>query len=65
MKGEIIPLQIVRPGVFVLLISAKRAHVSWRIVHQSVPDHFVFSFEAFAAYATRAIRDRAVMRPLL
>lgn len=45
-----------------LAVWAKWAHVSRRVMYQTMPDHFILAFESLSTLASRAALDRAVMR---
>lgn len=61
-KSHNIPLQVVRPRILMLPLRTKRTSITWALMHKSVPYHLILSFEAFAAFGTRAAGKRAVMR---
>ena len=48
-----------------LSLWTKGADVAWRFVHQSVSNHFVLPFEAFAPFPPIAASHRTVVRPFL
>ena len=48
-----------------LLVRTEWTYVSRRIVHQSMPYHFVFALESFTALRARAVFYWAVVRPFL
>lgn len=56
-----LPLQIVWPGVLVFFIRAERTDVARRVVHQTMPDHFVLALEPLPAFTAWAIWDGAVV----
>jgi len=57
------PLEVIRPGVFVLSVRAEGAHITGRIVHQPVTNHLVLSLESFATFSTGTAFNWAIMRP--
>lgn len=54
-----LPLEIVWPRIFMLLIGTKRADIARRAVHQTMADHLVLALEAFPPNTTRAAGNRA------
>jgi hypothetical protein len=56
-----VSLQVIRTGVLVLAVGTEGTDVAGGIVNQPVPDHFVFAFEAFAAFAAGATRHGTVV----
>lgn len=46
----ILPLEIVWSRVSVLPLWTERTDIAWAVVDEAVADHFVFAFEAFAAF---------------
>jgi hypothetical protein len=44
-----------------LPIGTKRTHIPRRLMHEAVPNHFVFALEAFSAFGARAAADGAVV----
>ena len=61
--GRAIPLEVIRPGIFVLPVRAEGAHITGRIVHQPVANHLVLSLESFPTFSTGAAFNWAIMRP--
>lgn len=59
------PLEIIRPGILVLLIRTEWTDITRRIMHQAMPHHFIFALEAFPTHATWTAFYRTEMRPLL
>jgi hypothetical protein len=53
-------LQIIRPGVLVLLVRTERAHVARRVVDKPVPDHLILTLER-----PRTPCNRTEMGPVL
>jgi hypothetical protein len=39
----------------------ERTNIAWTVMHQTVPNHFVFALEPFAALRAGAACDRAVV----
>jgi hypothetical protein len=44
-------------------IRTERTHIPRRLVHEAMPNHFVFALEAFSAFGAGAAQDGAVVRP--
>ena len=59
-----IPLKIIRPRVFVLAIRAERTNVAWRIMHEPVSDHLIFSLESLTFLSSRTAHYGAEMWPV-
>lgn len=47
-----IPLKIVRPRIFVLLIWTERTDVARGVVHEAMSHHFILALESFPADST-------------
>ena len=58
-----IPLQVIRSRVSMLAIWTERAHITRTLMNEPMPDHLVLPFEAFAAFAARALLHWTVVRP--
>jgi hypothetical protein len=60
-----IPLQVVRPWVFMFSIRTKGTNVTRRLVDEAMTYHLVLPFEPLSALSPRAAVDRAVVRSAL
>ena len=58
-----VPLQVIRPGIFVLPVRAKRADVAGRFMNKAVSNHFVLALEPLASRTTGTAANWTVMRP--
>lgn len=61
-RAMLIPLKIVRSGVFPFNVRAEGTYVPGTLVHQTVPDHLVLTLEALAAFAAQAALDGTEVR---
>jgi hypothetical protein len=57
-----LPLKVIRPGIFMFSFRTKRAHIAWRVVHQTVPDHLILALEPFASLAAWTTWHGTVVR---
>ena len=58
-------MKIVRPRIFVLLVRAERAYISWRFMNKTVSNHLIFPFEPFPAKPSMTARNGAEVRTVL
>lgn len=54
-----LPLEIIRPRVFILLVRTKRTCIARRVVNKSMPDHLILALKTLAPNAPRAPFNRA------
>lgn len=59
--GRYVPLQIVWSRILVFPIWTERAHITRRLMNQTMPYHFILSLEALAAFGSRTTCDWAVV----
>lgn len=64
-SSKVLPLQIVRSRVFVLLVWTEWAYISRRIMDEAVSDHLILPFESFPAGSTRTASYGTEMRTIL
>jgi len=55
-------LEVVRPGIPVVSIRAKRTDVARGFMDKAMPDHLVFALKTFATLAAGTSFDRAIVR---
>jgi hypothetical protein len=55
------PLEIVGPRVFVFSVGTEWTDVTGRLMHEPMPDHFVFPLEALSTFSSWTIGNGAVM----
>jgi hypothetical protein len=60
-----IPLEVIRTRVFVLLVVAKRADITWRIVNKPMPYHFIFALKALATLGSGTSFDGTKIRAVV
>lgn len=60
-----VSLQVIGSGILVLLVWAKRADIAGGGMYKTVSDHLVPPLESLTARTSRAILDRAEVRPLV
>ena len=44
-------LQVIWPGIFVLLVETERAHVAWRCMNETMPNHLILPPETLATWS--------------
>lgn len=55
------PLQVIRSWILMFPLRTEWADISRRIVHKSMPDHLVFSFESFPSDPSWTVRNWTVV----
>ena len=57
-----IPLQVVRPRVFVLAVRAERTDIAGAVMYKPVPDHLVLPLETLPSLSACTAWNRAIVR---
>lgn len=60
-----LPQEIIRTGIFVLLLRTKWAYVSRRVMHEAMSDHLVLALKTLAANTSGTPLNRAEVRAVL